>query len=202
MAKDKKTQKSSNTTSQKADAAQGIEPIIIKKYANRRLYNMAESKYVTLEDLAKMIRDGSDFVVYDAKSGEDITRSILTQIIFEEEGKGKHILPMSFLRDMIVFYGDNVNNFVPDYWEASMGFFKSHREKMQSGFQQAMNNASLPFEQFQKVADNNRDIMQKTLGMFTMFSGTTDNDTSSDEMVTIPKAEYEAMKAQIQKLKK
>lgn len=179
-----------------------IEPIIIKKYANRRLYNMAESKYVTLEALAQMIRDGKDFAVYDAKNGEDITRSILTQIIFEEEGKGNHILPMSFLRDMIMFYGDNVNNFVPDYWEASMGFFKNHREKMKSGLQQAMTNASFPFEQFQKVADSNRDIMQKTLGMFSLFSDGADAPDADEEMVTIPKSEYEAMKQEIRKNKK
>ena len=109
---------------------------------------------------------------------------------------------MSFLRDMIVFYGDNVNNFVPDYWEASMGFFKSHREKMQSGLQQAMTNASFPFEQFQKVADNNRDIMQKTLGMFSMFSGNAEGSADSEETVTISKAEYEAMKVEIEKLRK
>jgi len=186
----------------KDDYPDDVEPIIIKKYANRRLYNMAESKYVTLDGLAKMIRDGEDFVVYDTKTGEDITRSILTQIIFEEEGKGNHILPMSFLRDMIMFYGDNVNNFVPDYWEASMGFFKDHREKMQSGLQKAMTNASLPFEQFQKVADSNRDIMQKTLGMFSIFSDGVGASAEGEEMVTIPKSEYESMKKKINDLAK
>ncbi|NOX96331.1 MAG: polyhydroxyalkanoate synthesis repressor PhaR, partial [Alphaproteobacteria bacterium] len=96
------------------------EPTIIKKYANRRLYNTATSSYVTLDYLAEMVKNGEDFVVYDAKSGEDITHSVLTQIIFEEESKGQNLLPIQFLRQLIKFYGDSLQSFVPSYLEMSM----------------------------------------------------------------------------------
>src|SRR3546814_1738665 len=93
------------------------DPITIKKYANRRLYNTATSKYVTLDDLAHMVKGGAEFVVVDAKSGTDITRSVLTQIIFEEEAKGQNLLPISFLRQLIQFYGDSLQAMVPNYLE-------------------------------------------------------------------------------------
>src|SRR5213075_947616 len=89
------------------------EPVTIKKYANRRLYNTGTSTYVTLEDLADMVKSGEDFVVYDAKSGEDITRSVLTQIIFEQENKGQNLLPVAFLRQLIRFYGDSLQALIP-----------------------------------------------------------------------------------------
>ena len=95
------------------DNANGGEKVVIKKYANRRLYNTAKSSYVTLEDLAKMVRAGQDFAVYDAKTGEDITRSVLTQIIFEEEAKGQSMLPTNFLRQLISLYGDVLQGAVP-----------------------------------------------------------------------------------------
>src|SRR6056297_2788191 len=94
------------------------EPVVIKKYANRRLYNTQKSAYVTLEDLAQMVREGTDFVVRDAKSGEDITRAVLTQIIFEEEAKGHTMLPANFLRQLIRLYGDTLQGVVPGYLEA------------------------------------------------------------------------------------
>src|SRR5579883_1345396 len=93
------------------------KPGIVKKYANRRLYNTAASSYVTLDDLARMIKEGADFVVYDAKTGEDITRSVLTQIIVEQEQKGQNLLPISFLRQLISFYGDSMQVLVPGYLE-------------------------------------------------------------------------------------
>lgn len=170
------------------------KPIIIKKYANRRLYNMSESCYIVLEDLAKMIRAGQDFIVYDAKTNEDITRSILTQIIFEEEGKGNHMLPQSFLRDMIKFYGENISAFSPDYWEASMSFFKQNQDKLRNNFEQALDSANFPFKQFQKVADNNREIMKKTFEMFSLFGH------KEEEMISIPKSEYEFLKKEIERL--
>jgi polyhydroxyalkanoate synthesis repressor PhaR len=89
------------------------EPVTIKKYANRRLYNTGTSTYVTLEDLAVMVKSGDDFVVYDAKTGEDITRSVLTQIIFEQENKGTNLLPINFLRQVIRFYGDSMQLLLP-----------------------------------------------------------------------------------------
>src|SRR6266545_821030 len=102
------------------DMAKSQEPITIKKYANRRLYNTGTSTYVTLEDLAFMVKEGEDFVVFDAKTGEEITRSVLTQIIFEQENKGQNLLPITFLRQLIRFYGDSMQMLVPRYLEMSV----------------------------------------------------------------------------------
>jgi len=107
------------------------EPTVIKKYANRRLYNTGTSTYVTLEDLAKMVKDGEDFVVQDAKSGEDLTHSVLTQIIFEQEGKsGQAMLPVSVLRQLISFYGDQMQMVLPSYLEHSMALFAKEQERI------------------------------------------------------------------------
>lgn len=109
--------------------AKSTEPVTIKKYANRRLYNTGTSTYVTLEDLANMVKEGEDFVVYDAKNGEDITHSVLTQIIFEQENKGQNLLPIAFLRQIIRFYGDSMQMLVPRYLEASIDSFTKDQEK-------------------------------------------------------------------------
>ena len=114
--------------------AETPEKIVIKKYANRRLYNTAKSSYVTLDDLSKMVRAGQDFAVYDAKSGDDITRSVLTQIIFEEEAKGQSMLPTNFLRQIISLYGDTLQGVVPSYLEASMETFAQNQERMRQAF--------------------------------------------------------------------
>ncbi len=106
------------------------DPIVIKKYANRRLYNTASSAYVTLDDLSQMVKDGSDFVVHDAKSGENITRQVLTQIIFEEEAKGENLLPIDFLRQLIRFYGDSMQAFVPSYLQFSMEHLTREHERL------------------------------------------------------------------------
>ena len=114
------------------------EPITIKKYANRRLYNTGTSTYVTLEDLASMVKDGEDFVVYDAKSGDDITRSVLAQIIFEQENKeGQSLLPITFLRQLIRFYGDSMQMLVPRYLEQSMQSFTGQQDKFREQMAQA-----------------------------------------------------------------
>src|SRR5579859_4628917 len=105
-------------------------PVIIKKYANRRLYNTATSSYVTLDNLSQMVRQGGDFIVYDAKNGEDITRSVLTQIIVEEEQKGQNLLPISFLRQIIGFYGNNMEWLVPRYLEFTMKSFARNQEQL------------------------------------------------------------------------
>ena len=107
-------------------------PIIIKKYANRRLYNTESSSYVTLKHLAQMVRKGKDFEVRDARSGKDITRAILVQIIFEEENKGQHLLPVEFLRRLIRFYGDSLQNDLPGYLEKSMKTFARNQEDIAS----------------------------------------------------------------------
>ncbi len=106
-------------------------PIVVKKYANRRLYNTSSSSYVTLEELAHLLRAGKDFVVFDAKSGEEITRSVLTQIILEEDSKGRNLLPVGFLRQLIGFYDDNMQPLLPKYLEMSMDHFMQNQEQMQ-----------------------------------------------------------------------
>lgn len=116
------------------------EPVIIKKYANRRLYNTASSTYVTLETLAEMVRDQIDFIVYDAKTGEDLTRGVLTQIIVEQEGKGVNLLPISFLRQIIGLYGDNMQWFVPKYLEDAMKHFSTSQQQLQDNFQKTIGN--------------------------------------------------------------
>src|SRR5262245_9455735 len=109
------------------DSASDAKPVVVKKYANRRLYNTGTSTYVTLDDLAKMIKDGGNFVAYDAKTGEDITRSVLTQIIVEQEHKGQNLLPISFLRQLISLYGDSVQFLVPGYLEQAMIAFSRNQ---------------------------------------------------------------------------
>ncbi|MBJ7446385.1 MAG: polyhydroxyalkanoate synthesis repressor PhaR [Brevundimonas sp.] len=111
--------------------------VIIKKYANRRLYNTATSAYVTLEDLAKMVRDGVEFVVYDAKTEDDLTRQILTQIIFEEESRGEALLPVQFLRQLIGFYGGQMQGVLPSYLEMSLDSFTRQQEQIRGQFSKA-----------------------------------------------------------------
>src|SRR6201996_1156201 len=110
------------------------ERVVIKKYANRRLYNTASSSYVTLEHLSEMVKQGVDFVVYDAKTNEDIPRSVLTQIIFEEESQGQSLLPIQFLRQLIGFYGNSMQSFLPSYLEMSLNTFTQQQERMRSQF--------------------------------------------------------------------
>lgn len=111
--------------------------VVIKKYANRRLYNTATSAYVTLDDLARMVRDGVEFVVYDAKTNEDLTRQILTQIIFEEESRGEALLPVQFLRQLIGFYGGQMQGVLPSYLEMSLDAFARQQEQLRSQFTRA-----------------------------------------------------------------
>src|SRR4030095_2723439 len=111
--------------------AEGSEPIIIKKYANRRLYNTQTSSYITLDDLSHMTREGIDFQVLDAKTGADITHQILTQIIMEEEAHGEQMLPVSFLRQLISMYGNSMQALVPHYLEATMDNFRANQRKLQ-----------------------------------------------------------------------
>jgi polyhydroxyalkanoate synthesis repressor PhaR len=114
----------------------GTDKVVIQKYANRRLYNKATSTYITLDNLAEMVRDGVDFVVYDAKTGEDITRKVLTQIIFDEENSadGQNLLPIQFLRQLIGFYGDSMQSFLPSYLELSLDTFSRQQEQLRKQF--------------------------------------------------------------------
>ena len=144
-------------------------PITIKKYANRRLYNTATSSYVTLEHLAQMVKDGTDFVVYDAKSGDDITRSVLTQIIVEEEAKGgQNLLPIGFLRQLIGFYGDQLGGLVPRYLEHSMQAFQRNEEQMRQYMQQALDGI-FPFSPIEEVSKQNMAFIENAMKMFASF---------------------------------
>src|ERR1700685_3739747 len=120
------------------------DKVVIQKYANRRLYNKATSTYITLDDLAGMVREGVDFVVYDAKTGEDITRKVLTQIIFEEESRGQNLLPIQFLRQLIRFYGDQMQAFLPSYLELSLDSFIRQQERLRSQFTSLNPAAAIP----------------------------------------------------------
>ena len=142
--------------------------VVIKKYANRRLYNTSKSCYVTLEHLAEMVREGEDFVVRDAKSDEDITRSVLTQIIFEEEAKGQNMLPTNFLRQLIRLYGDTLQGFVPSYLEASMETFAHNQEKMREQVRAAMG-GNPALANFENMARTNMDWFENAMRMFTPF---------------------------------
>ena len=143
-------------------------PVVIKKYANRRLYNTATSAYVTLEHLSQMVKDKTDFVVYDAKTGDEITRSVLTQIIFEEESKGgQTLLPIPFLRQLISFYGDSLQGVVPQYLEMSMSQFARNQEQMRSYMQNAF--GFNPFQQFETMGKQNMAMFEQAMRMFNPF---------------------------------
>jgi len=143
------------------------DPITIKKYANRRLYNTSTSKYVTLDDLSVMVKAGDEFVVVDAKSGDDITRSVLTQIIFEEEAKGENLLPVAFLRQLIQFYGDSLQSVVPNYLEASMDAFSSNQERMREYVDGSAGRNIFPFNQWEDMGRQNLAMFERAFQMFT-----------------------------------
>ncbi|WP_425403066.1 polyhydroxyalkanoate synthesis repressor PhaR [Hwanghaeella sp.] len=141
-------------------------PIKIKKYANRRLYNTATSSYVTLDHLCQMVKDGVDFAVFDAKSGEDITRSVLTQIIVEEEAKGQNLLPIGFLRQLISFYGDNMQQMLlPKYLDFSMKSFSENQEKMRHYMEDTFGSV-FPFGQFEEMSKQNLAMFERTMQLF------------------------------------
>jgi polyhydroxyalkanoate synthesis repressor PhaR len=158
---------------QKTDGASGksAPKIVIKKYANRRLYNTATSSYVTLEDLSRMVKEGTDFAVFDAKTGEEITRSVLTQIIFEEEGKENNaLLPVNFLRQLIGFYGNQMQGMVPGYLEFSMGNLMKDQDKLRQQMMGAFGGDA--FKTMETQAKRNMDLFQESLKMFSPFGAT------------------------------
>jgi polyhydroxyalkanoate synthesis repressor PhaR len=150
----------------KGNASEGA-PVTIKKYANRRLYNTATSSYVTLDHLAAMVKDEQEFVVYDAKTGEDITRSVLTQIIFEEEGKGQNLLPIRFLRQLIRFYGDSLQAVVPNYLDMTMESFSRNQEQYRKYLTDAFGG---PLRQLEELGRQNVAMFQQAMSMFTPFA--------------------------------
>ncbi len=143
------------------------EPTIIKKYANRRLYNTGTSSYVTLEDLAEMVKNEELFVVYDAKSGDDITRSVLTQIIFEQENKGQNLLPIAFLRQLIRFYGDSMQNLVPSYLEFSIDSLTREQGKFREQMAHAFPGHA--FEAMEEQVRRNTEMFERAMRMFSPF---------------------------------
>lgn len=150
------------------------QPIIIKKYANRRLYNTGSSVYVTLEDLAQMVKAGEDFLVNDAKTGEDITRSVLAQIIFEQEGKqGQSLLPITFLRQLIRFYGDSMQMLVPSYLQFTLDNFVADQQKIREQMSAAFGVGAGPgeklFSAMEEQARKNIALFTQSLGMFNPF---------------------------------
>jgi polyhydroxyalkanoate synthesis repressor PhaR len=144
-------------------------PITIKKYANRRLYNTGTSTYVTLEDLASMVKAGEDFIVHDAKTGEDITRQVLAQIIFEQENKeGQSLLPIAFLRQLIRFYGDSMQMLVPRYLEVSIDSLTREQEKFREHMAQAFGGS--PFGALEDQVRRNMEMFERAFAMFTPFA--------------------------------
>ena len=150
------------------------DPVVIKKYANRRLYNTASSSYVTLEHLCQMVKDDVEFIVLDAK-GNDITRTVLTQIIVEEEAKGKNLLPLSFLRQLISYYGDNVRGMLlPHYLEYSIDAFAKNQGEIQTYMEDTFGNM-FPFGQFESMGKQNLEMFEQSMRMFTPFEGKAPN---------------------------
>ena len=144
------------------------EPVVIKKYANRRLYDTGTSAYITLEDLCMRVKDGKDFVVVDAKSGQDLTRQVLTQIILEQEIKGFELLPTGFLRNVIRFYDDKMKGVLQHYLEGSMKTFITNQEQVKSMFGKAVDGIA-PFNQLEEIARQNVAMFEKTMQMFNPF---------------------------------
>ena len=196
------------------------EPVVIKKYANRRLYNTASSSYVTLDHLAEMVRQGVDFVVYDAKTNEDLTRGVLTQIIFEEESHGaQNLLPLQFLRQLIRFYGDSMQSLLPSYLEMSLDGFARQRERLHKDFSGAFVGAEA-IDRFQDQIRQNLQLFDRAMKMFTPFAygrteggdedaaaapaasppATTAPAGGSDESLAEMKSQIDAMQKQIEKL--
>jgi polyhydroxyalkanoate synthesis repressor PhaR len=200
------------------DSAAPGERVIIKKYANRRLYNTASSSYVTLEHLSEMVKQNIDFVVYDAKTNEDITRSVLTQIIFEEESQqGQSLLPIQFLRQLIGFYGNSMQAFLPSYLELSLASFTQQQERMRSQFSALGHTPGAGV--FDEQVRQNLALFDRAMKMFSPFafakadepqaaapaapraeSAAPPPPAASDEAIVALRKQMEEMQAQIEKL--
>lgn len=193
------------------------EAVVIKKYANRRLYNTETSTYVTLDDLAAMVRSDRDFVVYDAKSGDDLTHAVLTQIIVEQEGRknGQTLLPIPFLRQLIRFYDDSIGRMVPSYLQFSLENLVKEQEKFRSQFASAFSTPAVAFEAYQELARKNMQMFEQAMSMWTSFgaaaqskSEQTEGDKGSDagkpleqrEDLTDLKAQLAAMQQKLERL--
>lgn len=178
------------------DAPAGPGPVVVKKYANRRLYNTEASSYVTLDHLAQMVKEGREFVVYDAKSGEDITRQVLTQIIVEEEGKGRALLPIGFLRQLISFYDDSLQALVPRYLEMTMGAFARQQEQMRRAMQQTME-GFFPFS-MEEMGRQNAAMLERAFAWFTPFYRPSAQTGGEEDR----EAELARLREEVERLKK
>ncbi len=202
---------SENKAKSSPEGDEAAKPITIKKYANRRLYNTATSTYVTLDYLSQMVKAGQDFVVFDAKSNEDITRSVLTQIIFEEESKGQNLLPIQFLRQLIQFYGDNLQSFVPSYLEMSMNAFAENQEKIRAQMRDTFG-AAPGYNMFEETARQNMALFEQAMKMFSPMSAAMGSmygaakpegaPTSETEEIGELKAQLAALQQKLDKLEK
>lgn len=172
-------------------------PTVIKKYANRRLYHTGTSTYVTLEDLARMVKNGEDFIVQDAKTGDEITRAVLGQIIFEHEGRGQHLLPIAFLRQLIRFYGDSMQAILPTYLESSLATFTRDRDKLREQISKAFKGD--PFGAMEEQARRNMELFTDAMRMWVPFANANGDagrkGPARDE-------EIEALRRQLQEMQK
>ncbi|WP_340264937.1 polyhydroxyalkanoate synthesis repressor PhaR [Sphingobium mellinum] len=194
----------------KTKTADKSEPVVIKKYANRRLYNTETSSYITLDLLSQMTREGREFVVVDAKTGEDITHNVLTQIIMEEEQRGKNMLPVNFLRQLIAMYGDSMQSMVPQYLEASMDAFRKNQIQFQEAMKGAFGGGPLA-----EIAKRNMQMFEAAASAFGGVPGmpgvsglpgmpgaatTSASEGSKDDEIADLKAQLAALNAKIDKL--
>jgi polyhydroxyalkanoate synthesis repressor PhaR len=193
------------------ETAAPSERVVIKKYANRRLYNTASSSYVTLEHLSEMVKQNIDFVVYDAKTNEDITRSVLTQIIFEEESQqGQSLLPIQFLRQLIGFYGNSMQAFLPSYLELSLASFTQQQERMRAQFTSLGHTPGVGA--FDEQVRQNLALFDRAMKMFSPFAYAKPEEPAppapraepgpppADEALVALRKQMEEMQAQIEKL--
>jgi polyhydroxyalkanoate synthesis repressor PhaR len=174
-------------------------PVVIKKYANRRLYNTQTSSYVTLDHLAAMVKEGTEFEVQDARTGEDITRSVLTQIIFEEEAKGQSLLPIKFLRQLIRFYGDSLQTFVPGYLDMSMDSFTKNQGAMRDRIAEALGGGN---QMVENMTRQNLQLFENAMAMFTPFGNVGAKAETPKKAAAAPSEEVADLKEEMEQMRR
>ena len=189
-----------NTPHLSEPPAKQAHPVVVKKYANRRLYNTESSSYITLDNLAEMVRGGRDFVVFDAKSGDDITRGVLTQIIVEEESKGRALLPTGFLRQLIGFYGDSMQGLVPRYLEGAMTAFGRQQEQLRATMQKTVGNL---FPGMEELGRQNLAMVDRAMSLFAPFYRAAWAEEQANGSTPVPESlsEVDALRAEVMRLR-
>ena len=184
-----------------ADEQKNTGPVVIKKYANRRLYNTQTSSYVTLDHLCEMVKDGVEFEVRDARTGEDITRSVLTQIIFEEENKGQNLLPIRFLRQLIRMYGDSLQAFVPGYLDMTMESFSKNQDAMKDRIAEAFGGGN---QMVENLTRQNLAMFERAMQTWTSFGSAMRSGGAEEpaEPKTKPSSEVADLKQEIEAMRK